>query len=134
MLKEEIAPALRGLGFKGSGRVYALPVEGWWAQLGFQGHARYNTAESVRFTVNIHVVLKSDWESARVARSYLPARPSPNEYGGPGWQQRIGQVLPDGQDKWWQLEAGQRTNDVADEVVAAVREYVLPAMLREIRD
>ncbi len=51
MLREQIAPRLRALGFQGSGGVYRLPDEREWRQLGFQKD-RYSTAvtRAVRFS------------------------------------------------------------------------------------
>ena len=54
MMKEEIAPALRRLGFKGSGQRYELPSPTHWALLGFQKSA-YSDSPEVRFTVNVTI-------------------------------------------------------------------------------
>ncbi|RPE41173.1 uncharacterized protein DUF4304 [Streptomyces sp. Ag109_O5-1] len=50
MMRTQIAPALRALGFKGSGQIFELPHPASWALLGFQKSA-YNTARHVEFTV-----------------------------------------------------------------------------------
>jgi hypothetical protein len=55
MMKTQVAPALRGLGFKGSGQNYELPSPGHWAMLGFQKSA-WSDASALRFTVNVLVV------------------------------------------------------------------------------
>jgi hypothetical protein len=81
MMKTQVAPALRGLGFKGSGQNYELPVAGHWAMLGFQKSA-WSDASALRFTVNVLVVSRAAWEKARSERSYVPARPTANRLWG----------------------------------------------------
>jgi len=72
-MRDEIAPALRELGFKGSGQVYLLPSETHWAMLSFQKSASSDAA-GVRFAVNFDVTTKQEWEHRRRAFG-APARP-----------------------------------------------------------
>ena len=76
IVKDSLSPALRQLGFKGSGGRYSLPCAHCWAQLGFQKSV-YSDAEEVQFTANLQVVNTSDWAEARTERPYLPERPAP---------------------------------------------------------
>lgn len=124
----------QALGFKGSGQHFALPSDSHWALLGIQRSA-WGTAQAVRFTLNFTVVSKRAWEALRTERSSLGERPSPNIfYGGADgiWHRRIGRFLPEGKDHWWELPAGSATNAVAAQVVAAVRDFALPEMMRQI--
>jgi hypothetical protein len=128
MLREQIAPRLRALGFKGSGQAYSLPSRTHFATIGFQ-KAKWSEAASLSFTANVTVAECDIWEKEREVRPYLPAKPSPNTYYGDYiWQKRIGFLLPAGQDQWWDVGAGMSTDALADEVVAAIHEYALPAM------
>jgi hypothetical protein len=87
MMKDQVAPALRALGFKGS------------------------------------------WETARAERPYLPKRPSGNIfYGGFAWQRRVGDLVPDRRERRWRVSADRPTEPVVADVLAAVRDSVLPAM------
>ncbi|WP_084965824.1 DUF4304 domain-containing protein [Thermoactinospora rubra] len=87
MLRDEIAPALRELGFVGSGQIYRLPDDRHWARLGFQKSA-FSMWEQVSFTINLSVVSKELWEQRRSA-GRLPARPAPSTFYGPWmWQRR----------------------------------------------
>jgi uncharacterized protein DUF4304 len=134
MMKTQVAPALRGLGFKGSCQNYELPSPGHWAMLGFQKSA-WSDASALRFTVNVLVVSRLAWESARSERSYVPTRPTANRlWGDFAWQKRIGALLPGGQDRWWEVEADDTTDDLAAEVVSAVEDFALPAMREQIGD
>lgn len=49
MLKSLVAPELRNLGLRGSGRSYSIPSETHWAVIGFQG-SQSNSADLVRFS------------------------------------------------------------------------------------
>jgi hypothetical protein len=48
------------------------------------------------------------------------------------WETRIGRVMPDGEDHWWHFFIADDGRTVAEEVVAAIREYALPALQREL--
>jgi hypothetical protein len=68
-----------------------------------------------------------------VQKSYLPAKPSASIlYGSLFWQKRIGKLLPAGEDKWWLVHAGHDAKVVGDEVLAAIRDFALPAMQDQI--
>lgn len=135
MLREEIGPALRELGFKGSGQRFELPSDRYWALIGFQRSAWSDSAE-VRFTINVTVASRSGWAEARSTRPFLGERPAPNAiYSAPTiamqdyvWQSRIGRLLPAGTDRWWQVSAGMDARPVAAEVIGVIRDYALPAM------
>ena len=133
MMKHEIAPALRRLGFKGSGQRYELPWEAGWAILGFQ-KSTSSGAERVKFTINVTVVSGDEWARARKERPYLPERPSANTYEDVGWETRVGALIPGaGGDRWWSVSADSPTEPVAAEAVEAVKEYVLPPMRARTR-
>ena len=59
-LRDEIAPALRTLGLKGSGRALRLPSETHLLAIGLQSSA-YNTSSEARFTVNLAAARRSTW-------------------------------------------------------------------------
>lgn len=128
MLRDVIAPALRMAGMRGSGGVYSIPSETHWVQLGFQ-RSQFNTAESVKFTVNCKVVRKDVWSTMYEERPYIGKTPRPNVRSGDfEWASRIGSLMPSGEDTWWSLGAGQETAGVAQEVLEAIRSFALPAL------
>jgi hypothetical protein len=127
MLRSAIAPALRALGFKGSGQTFELADERFWAFLGFQ-KSLSSDRSVVKFTVNLCVIDKAQYSKAREEASYLPAKPTPNVRGGPGWWERIGEVLPQRHDLWWMLREGDPTVALAKQVVLAIEAHGLPAM------
>ena len=134
MMKGLVAPALRAHGFTGSGRSYRIPSQEWWALLGFQ-KSRYNDARAMQFTINVSVTPKKAWADARIGQEHwMPERPSPNtRYAAPWWGARIGLLLPQREDKWWILSPESESAKVAAEVVNAIRDVALPAMLERMK-
>jgi Domain of unknown function (DUF4304) len=120
------------MGFKGSGQSFTLPSESHWVLVGFQ-KSTYSNADAVRFTINVTVVSKRRWRKAQGEHSYLSDRPSANiSYGGFAWQRRIGQLVPDVEDKWWTVGTGRPTGSVSVEVLDAIRVYAVPAIDRQL--
>jgi hypothetical protein len=127
MMKTEMAPALRALGFQGSGQRFALQSETHWAQIGFQKSA-WSDREEILFTVNVQCVSRAAWDEARGSRAWLPKRPSPNSaYPGGGWWERIGR-LANREDTWWHVNADRPTDPITREVIGLIRERALPAL------
>ncbi|HJW50285.1 MAG TPA: DUF4304 domain-containing protein [Candidatus Limnocylindria bacterium] len=141
MLRDVIAPALRGLGFQGSAQSFVLRSDTHWALVGFQ-KSRDRYADSVKFTVNVTVVAREIWKVWREASPHLPARPHANVSYGPGSRQldpdvraaysweRIGVLMPVRNDYWWEIRADTDTTHVAEEVIAAIRDYAIPEIRR----
>ena len=132
MLKNEVAPGLRALGFRGSGQNYHLPSETHWALLGFQ--RAFGDAETVHFTLNLHVVLRSAWEAERSEHPWMSVRPTATTGGWNfTWWKRIGTLTPTGQDLWWELRAGTDTAMLAAAVLWAVEDFAMPAMREQLQ-
>jgi hypothetical protein len=134
MMREQVAPALRQFGFKGSGQSFTLPSNEYWALLGFQ-KSQWSSASVVRFTVNLTVAPKEAWAQAAEEKPYLGSRPTPN--GGlvnvPGhWFERIGLLLPSKTDHWWWVEPDRPTEPIGREVIPAIRDHGLPEMKRHM--
>ena len=127
MLRDEVAPALRRLGLKGSGDRYTVPSDTHWAVIGFQKF-RWSDADCVEFTVNLIVATKEEWASAYELRPYIGKKPAANTLTGVGWWDRIGSVMPRRGKGTWTVPSTGSTEHVAGEVVAAIRDYALPAM------
>jgi uncharacterized protein DUF4304 len=131
MLKQEVAPALRRLGFKGSGQRYELPSDTHWAIIGFQKFT-WSDQERVEFTLNITVAGKDEWAHAREKRPYLSAKPSANTRGGVGWEQRISDLMSENEERRRAVTADRPTEPVAGEVVGAIRDFAIPAIRKRI--
>jgi Domain of unknown function (DUF4304) len=135
MMREQVAPALRELGFRGSGQSFTLPSDEYWALVGFQ-KSDSSSARAVKFTVNVQVAPKEEWAKAAREKPWLGSRPSPNVVGASyvpgGWSERIGLLLPVRTYRWWWVEPDRLTEPVAREVVAAIRDHGLPEMKRRM--
>jgi Domain of unknown function (DUF4304) len=128
LVKTRVAPGLRALGFRGSGRRYELPSATHWALLGLQA-SQWSDANELRFTVNLLVVSRQAWTEESARRPHLGAAPSPNRAPGAfAWWRRLGPLLPAGGDRWWTVGPGADADGVAREVLAAVELYGLPAV------
>ena len=57
LMRDYIAPRLRELGFRGSGREFWLTAESFWAGIGVNASA-WSDKSGVQFAVNIQVVEK----------------------------------------------------------------------------
>jgi hypothetical protein len=129
MHKEWIGPRLRELGFRGSGGVYTRPDSRNFVRIGFQKSV-YGTKQQVKFTLNVSVINKAQWEAARAEQDHLPVEPSANTfYGGAFWQQRISELMPrQDRERWWELSPTSDIEAVAADVLKVIEEIGLPAM------
>jgi hypothetical protein len=134
MMRDEVAPELRRMGFKGSGQAFELPSETHWVLLGFQ-KATGSNSTAVRFTVNVTAASKVAWHEARPTHVVLPERPSANTYYGTfAWQKRIGSLFPDGEDRWWTVTSDRSARSVAADVLEAIRTYAIPAIQERLTE
>ena len=126
MIKDRLSPALRAEGLTGSGGRYAIPSDTHWALIGFQKSA-FGDRDDVRFTFALLVVRKDDWAAA-VAEDKRP-KPVPSAitlYGDPVRSTRIGRLVGEGQDKWWQIQSGVEIEPVVTDVLDDLRSAGLP--------
>jgi hypothetical protein len=133
IMREQIAPGLRAVGFRGSGSVYTLLDDRVWRLLGFQ-RSRSSDRRRVRFTVNLTAADRVGWEAARQVEPWLGARPSgngnyllsPDVFSFT----RIGLLMPSHQDLWWDVNAEETGSRIAEEVLSVIKTYGVP-WLRE---
>lgn len=130
MMRSTVKPALRALGLRASGTTFRLPTPDHFAAFGIQ-QSRDNVWVRAKFTVNVRVVSNAEW-AARRAELGRTGPPSPNAGSGAGWWARLGHLTPEGRDRWWAIWGGFPTGEVAEGLVAAIRDYGLPAMREKI--
>ncbi len=109
-MKSGIAPAVRDLGFKGSGGKFRIgrgDFTGWV----YVQKSRWNTKAEVEFTFNVGVFYN-------LAQSHIKGI----------WGDRIGHLLPDRRDKWWKFDSKESAGTVQEEAIKAVSRYALPAI------
>ena len=137
VLRDLVAPALRHIGFRGSGSNFELPSPSHWALLGFQ-KSQWSDSDSVTFTANATAVPRDAWASIFAEYPQLGDHPGANwspapifgDLAGRGyWHSRVGMLMPGSADVWWTLSAdGAAASRVGQEVIDAIREYALPAI------
>lgn len=108
MMREQVGPALRELGFAGTARIFRYGGSGCRCEVRWQKDGRWTRQQSLRFTINL------GW------------------WWGGG---RIFELMPvPAGDTWWDLRRGQPSAPVAVSVVAAIRCYALPAIQAGLDD
>ncbi len=111
MMRTEIAPALRQVGFTGTFRDFKM-ASGDYRGYVYAQKSRHSTRASVDF------------------RIMIGARPCISEM-------QLGALMPE-QDRpdtaWWQVQAGRPTAAVAEAVLRAIRRYAIPALRAALDD
>jgi uncharacterized protein DUF4304 len=127
MLRTQIAPRLRSLGFKGSGAVYVLPDDARWLLIGFQ-KTYYSRADCVRFTVNLTAADKVMWDEARRRFDWLGIRPTGNSDFAPYSRMiRLGNLMPpNGSDRWWEIGPRRPSKPAASRILKAIESLAVP--------
>ena len=133
LIKEIIGPHLRKIGFKGSGQNYFIPSDSHWSLLGFQ-KSMFSDSTDLRFTINLYVITKDEWEIARSKKSYYPAKPTPTTKWGEGWHKRIGELMPEKTDHWWRITSSTDLISLSKEVITAIEIYGLPEIQEQIKN
>lgn len=127
LLRTSIAPRLRTLGFKGSGARYVLPDDDRWLIVAFQKD-RYSRSDWLSFTVNMTVAEKTAWAEAHAAQAWLPPRPGGNSNYPVDKTTvlRLGNLMPSGEDRWWEVVPGRPTILAVVEVLDAIEHLAMP--------
>jgi hypothetical protein len=109
---------------RGSGRRFEFPNSIDWRVAAFQ-RSRWNDASTVEFTVNLYRCPRSEWEAERDRLDWLPVRPSGSSVGT-GRLLRIGNLLADGHDRWWRIDADVDITEVGRDVAEAIVSLGIP--------
>jgi Domain of unknown function (DUF4304) len=131
-IKDTFAPVLRSAGLRGSGQAFSLPSTSHFALLGLQKSVYSDSAE-LRFTINLKVISKQAWERRRKERPDFPAKPSPNIGYGGEWDERIGRLLPGGEDKWWSIRSDGNNRSTIAEVADVIVNVAVPALRTQVQ-
>jgi hypothetical protein len=107
MMRTTVVPELRRLGFTGSGRRFTLQTPKHLGTIAFQ-QSQGNTWMGVKFTANVSATSSSS-----------------------GWTARLGSISHHGGDHWWTVWAGFPSDDVAADLITAIRDHAVPAIKGE---
>lgn len=109
MLRDQVGPWLRAHGFKKRRNRFRRADDDGWQVVDFQA-SQWGSRNDVRFTINLWVGV------AELADTEADAQV----------QERVGLLLPGGQDHWWSLDAATDTTALADELRHVLQERCLP--------
>ena len=112
---DAMSSVLKPAGFNKRGSVFQRPTANVVHLVSLQSSAS-STALRCRVTVNLAV-----W----VPRLY-PTR-KPDVWDSP-WQQRLGLVMPEPRDRWWQVESDPTAEAAGVEIRTALTCFALPAL------
>jgi HEAT repeats len=108
MMRQVIGPALRQLQFRGTLREFKYGDRSQFGAVRWQKDGRAARAQLLAFTANVDYWCGAD---------------------------RIGWLMPvPAHDTWWDIRGGQSYDSVAESVISAVRQYVLPAIQAGLED
>jgi hypothetical protein len=134
LLSVHLAPALKQSGFRKKGQSFGRRGDGVWGVINFQ-RSQWSSRECITFTINVGVWVDAVAafrleDTDRVPRTGAP----PEAYCH--WRQRIGWLLPDQRDIWWDVEEPRASWQSAlkprliENVRTAVVQYAAPHLLR----
>ena len=109
MILEGIAPLLRELGFRKRRNRFRRSDDGGWQELDFQA-SQWGDRDHVRFTINLCL-----------AAAELVA-PDP----GAHVEERMGALIGDGEDHWWEVDPATDADRLADELRGVLEERAVP--------
>ncbi|WP_199516855.1 hypothetical protein [Nucisporomicrobium flavum] len=107
MMRTTVVPELRRLGFTGSGRRLTLQTPRHLGTIAFR-QSQGNTWMGVKFTADVSEASSSS-----------------------GWTARLGSISHHGCDHWWTVWAGFPSDDVAADLITAIRDHAVPAIKGE---
>lgn len=126
MLRDQVGPALRDMGFKGSGSNWRLRNEaGDWAVINFQKSA-YGSSGRVIFYINLSFVLEPEREFRAWCEDRALSR-VPGSFDHV-WDDRLDRPEGEGRPRegWWDFHDGSDRKALGQEVVAAVESVAMP--------
>jgi hypothetical protein len=99
MIRDEVGPWLRERGFKKRRNSFRRSDDAGWQVIEFQA-SQWGSCDDVRFTINLWVGVAEFAEAEAEAQV----------------QERIGALLPDGEDHWWSLDTTTNLAALGDEL------------------
>lgn len=131
MLRQEIAPALRALGFKGSGNRYEMSRDEYRIQIQLQ-RSKWSTRDSVQFDANLSVIHPATM--ALFNEQNQSARQQGKAMEGSGsFHSRLNTLSRRNTHGFpWIIRANEPTEPVAHDFIEAIRRDFLPVIEEEV--
>jgi hypothetical protein len=132
MLRDQIAPALRQMGFKGSGNNYEMFRGEHRIVIQLQ-RSKFSTRDSVQFDANVSVVHPPTIELFSKENERARQQGKDLEVGG-GYNNRLNNLA--GRNTYgfpWIVKPDEPSEPVAYDFIDCIRQYFLPVIEEEIR-
>ena len=127
-LVKQISPVLKESNFKRSANNFYLRHGDNWGLINFQ-KSTHSNIEEIRFTVNLGV---SSGKSSHFYAPDLPPRKPLIQTCH--WEQRIGKLLPEANDKWWQIRPDESIDHLVHELKTCIANHAIPEITQHISD
>lgn len=124
VVKDAIAPILKSAGFKKSGRTFHRVRSESTVLVNVQA-SQFNDRNEGRFTINL-----GHYDPEIAQRLGMSALSGPPKEYQCTFSKRIGQLLPEGNDKWWIVTPGEDNSAISNDVTHAIQQYALPWLSR----
>jgi hypothetical protein len=116
-----LSPLLKSAGFRKSGTQYSREDGGALQVINVQS-SQWNNASSGKFTLNVGIHFSS---VAKMLHGSDPMPAAPKECFCL-MRRRVGELLPEGTDRWWAVGPETDVEAISNELTAACRDYVFP--------
>src|ERR1700691_2996537 len=132
MLRDQIAPALRKMGFKGSGNSYEMFRDGYRVLIQVQ-RSKFSTRDSVQFDANVSDVHPPTIELFNKENERARQQGKDLENGG-GYSDRLNNLAGGNAYGFpWIVKPDEPRGPVAEDFIECVRRYFLPVIEEETR-
>lgn len=126
-LLAEVNNALKPMNYKKSGNAFYCTKDNNIGIIEFQ-KGRSNTVSSILFTINLGIYSKA----LKVFDSFdIKSKPSISDCH---WRMRIGFLLPQKQDYWWEINDKTSLSNLIVEIINILKELAIPEMQKYITD
>jgi hypothetical protein len=123
---KRLSDALSASRFRRSRNTFRAQDREAWLVIQVQ-KSQFSTKESIRFTLNAGICLKTLLRfDARTLGSARRAPVEPDCHV----RVRIGELLPDGEDKWWIIDHESEPDGLRRAVISAATDHALPFLQR----
>jgi hypothetical protein len=126
----DLAAALKREGFRKSGQTFGLRGDRVWGVISIQ-KSQWSSHDSISFTLNVGVFCERigalrlfDHERGRIKKGALPSGSRCQ------WRERIGMLLPDPGDRWWETDDRGLGPRNAPDVTESVVKHAVPLLRR----
>ncbi|WP_426116475.1 DUF4304 domain-containing protein [Massilia sp. PWRC2] len=113
-------PLLKSLGFRKAGRHFFRTETDATCHINFQS-SQWNASDRSKFTVNVWTYLPA---IALAHGDVVIEEPVKRRFGHCGV--RLGFLLPESSDLWWEISSSADVSQTADEVRSAIEQFAIP--------